>query len=237
MHPDTRKHVVQRGNNRQPVFFTDGDRAACLRLLCHHAHQQHCRVHAYVLMGNHVHLLATPDVCGGLSTMMQAVSRAYVRRVNDRQGRTGTLWEGRFHSTVVDSDRYLLACQRYIELNPVRAGTVAHPGDYRWSSYRANARGRPNALLEPHSAFELMGSDADERRRRYVEFIEAGIPAGDLLAIRRALQSQRRLSGMLVGSDPFRVAKGPDPGVPAQPSSLRTLVSAVMKRSISAWVL
>ncbi|WP_366535742.1 transposase [Streptococcus pneumoniae] len=161
----------------------------------------------YVWMGNHSHLLASPDVCGGLSRMMQAVSRTYVRRVNERQGRTGTLWEGRFHSTVVDSDRYLLACQRYIELNPVRAGKVAHPGDYRWSSYRANARGRPNALLEPHSAFELMGSDADERRRRYVEFIEAGIPAGDLLAIRRALQSQRRLSGMLVGSEPFRVQK------------------------------
>ncbi|QNA95104.1 transposase [Stenotrophomonas maltophilia] len=206
--PGYPQHVVQRGNNRQPVFFTDGDHVAYLRLLCHHAHQQHCRVHAYVLMGNHVHLLATPDVCGGLSRMMQAVSRTYVRRVNDRQGRTGTLWEGRFHSTVVDSDRYLLACQRYIELNPVRAGKVAHPGDYRWSSYRANARGRPNALLEPHSALELMGSDADERRRRYVEFIEAGIPAGDLLAIRRALQSQRRLSGMLVGSDPCRVAKG-----------------------------
>lgn len=206
--PGYPQHVVQRGNNRQPVFFTDDDRVAYLRLLCHHAGQQQCRVHAYVLMDNHIHLLATPDVSGGLSRMMQAVNRTYVRRVNDRQGRTGTLWEGRFHSTVVDTDRYLLACQRYIELNPVRAGKVVHPGDYRWSSYRANARGRPNALLEPHSAFELMGSDADERCRRYVEFIEAGIPAGDLLAIRRALQSQRRLSGMLVGSEPFRVAKG-----------------------------
>jgi len=102
----------------------------------------------------------------------------------------------------------VLACQRYIELNPVRAGIVARPGDYRWSSYRANACGKPNALLEPHSAFELMASDADERRRRYVEFIKTGIPAGDLLAIRRALQSQRRLSGMLMGSEPFRDAKG-----------------------------
>ena len=155
--PGYPQHVVQRGNNRQRVFFADGDRVAYLRLLCHHADQQHCRVHAYVLMDNHVHLLATPDLCGGLSRMMQAVNRTYVRRVNDRQGRTGTLWEGRFHSTVVDTDRYLLACQRYIELNPVRAGKVAHPGDYRWSSYRANARGRPNALLEPHSAFERMG--------------------------------------------------------------------------------
>ncbi len=206
--PGYPQHLVQRGNNRQPVFFTDDDRIAYLRLPSHHASQQHCRIHAYALMDNHVHLLATPDASGGLSRMMQAVSRTYVRRVNDRQGRTGTLWEGRFHSTLVDTDRYLLACQGYIELNPVRAGRVVRPGDYRWSSYRANAQGRPNALLEPHSAFELIASDADERRRRYAEFIEAGIPAGDLLAIRRALQSQRRLSGILMGSDPFRSAKG-----------------------------
>ncbi|KOQ60184.1 transposase [Stenotrophomonas maltophilia] len=206
--PGYPQHVVQRGNNRQPVFFTDDDRVAYLRLLCHHADQQHCRVHAFVLMDNHVHLLATPDLCGGLSRMMQAVNRTYVRRVNDRQGRTGTLWEGRFHSTVVDTDRYLLACQRYIELNPVRAGKVAHPGDYRWSSYRANARGTCNALLTPHPAFDLMAFDVEERRRRYVEFIAQGIPAGDLVAIRAALQSQRRLVGTLLGSDPFRVAKG-----------------------------
>lgn len=201
-------HAVQRGNNRQPVFFTDDDRVAYLRLLCHHADQQHCRVHAYVLMDNHVHLLATPDVCGGLSRMMQAVSRTYVRRVNDRQGRTGTLWEGRFHSTVVDTDRYLLACQRYIELNPVRAGKVAHPGDYRWSSYRANAQGRVNALLVPHPAFELIATDVDERCRCYAEFIEQGIPAQDLSSIRKAVQSQRRMAATLMGSGPFRGAKG-----------------------------
>lgn len=206
--PEYPQHVVQRSNNRQAVFFTDGDRVAYLRLLCQHADQQRCRVHAYVLMDNHVHLLATPDAPGGLSRMMQAVSRTYVRRVNDRQGRTGTLWEGRFHSTLVDTDRYLLACQRYIELNPVRAGRVAHPGDYRWSSYRANAQGMPNALLEPHSALELIALDLDERRRRYAGFIEEGIPAVDLAAIRRALQSQRQLSGMLMGSEPFRGAKG-----------------------------
>ncbi|WP_244900763.1 MULTISPECIES: transposase [Stenotrophomonas] len=122
------------------MLLADGDRVAYLRLLCHHADQQQCRVHAYVLMNNHIHMRVTPDASGGLSRMMQAVNRAYVRRVNDRHGRTGTLWEGRFHSTLVDIDRYLLACQRYIQLNPVRAGMVAHPGDYRWSSYRANAQ-------------------------------------------------------------------------------------------------
>lgn len=206
--PGYPQHVVQRGNNRQPVFFTDGDRVAYLRLLCHHAGQQHCRIHAYVLMDNHVHILATPDVSGGLSRMMQAVSRTYVRRVNDRQGRTGTLWEGRFHSTLVDTDRYLLACQRYIELNPIRAGLVTRPGDYRWSSYRANAQGRVNALLVPHPAFELIATDVDERRRCYAEFIEQGIPTQDLSSIRKAVHSQRRMEATLMGSEPFRGAKG-----------------------------
>ena len=140
--------------------------------------------------------------------MMQAVSRTYIRRVNDRQGRTGTLWEGRFHSTLVDTDRYLLACQRYIELNPVRAGKMAHPGDYRWSSYRANAQGRVNALLVPHPAFELIATDVDEHRRCYAEFIEQGIPAQDLSSIRKAVQSQRRMAATLMGSEPFRGAKG-----------------------------
>ena len=107
-----------------------------------------------------------------------------------------------------DTDGYLLACQRYIELNPVRAGMVADPGDYRWSSYRANAQGRANALLVPHSAFELIATDADERRRRYAEFIEQGIPAQDLASIRKAVQSQRRFAGTLLGSEPFRGAKG-----------------------------
>lgn len=206
--PGFPQHIVQRGNNRQTVFFSDGDRVAYLRLLCGQADQQHCRVHAYALMGNHVHLLVTPDVAGGLSRVMQAVNRSYVRRVNEREGRTGSLWEGRFHSTLVDTNRYLLACQRYIELNPVRAGMVVHPGDYRWSSYRANAQGRTNALLVPHSALELIATDVDERRRRYAEFIEQGVPAGDLAVIRGALQSQRRLAGRLVGSEPFRDAKG-----------------------------
>jgi len=206
--PGYPQHVVQRGNNRQAVFFRSNDPALYLGLLRAAAIEHHCRIHAYVLMGNHVHLLVTPDGPGGLSGMMQAVNRAYVQRVNARQQRTGTLWEGRFHSTLVDTDRYLLACQRYIELNPVRAGIVAHPGDYRWSSFRAHAQGRVNALLVPHSAFELIGTDVDERRRRYTEFIEQGIPAQDLASIRKAVQSQRRMAGALVGSEPFRAAKG-----------------------------
>lgn len=206
--PGYPQHVVQRGNNRQAVFFNSGDPVNYLGLLRDCAREHKCRVHAYVLMGNHVHLLATPDVSGVLSRMMQAVNRSYVRWVNEREGRTGTLWEGRFHSKLVDTDQYLLACQRYIELNPVRARMVVHPGDYRWSSYRTNAQGRANALLVPHSAFDLIALDLDERRRRYAEFIVQGIPAGDLTVIRGALQSQRRLAGTLAGPEPFRNAKG-----------------------------
>ncbi|MFG6069791.1 MAG: transposase [Stenotrophomonas indicatrix] len=206
--PGYPQHVVQRGNNRQAVFFNSSDPVNYLGLLRDCAREHKCQVHAYVLMGNHVHLLATPDVSGGLSRMMQAVNRSYVRRVNEREGRTGTLWEGRFHSTLVDTDQYVLACQRYIELNPVRARMVVHPGDYRWSSYRANAQGRANALLVPHSAFQLIALDLEERRRRYAEFIEQGIPTGDLTVIRGALQSQRRLAGTLAGSEPIRGAKG-----------------------------
>lgn len=206
--PGYPQHIVQRGNNRQAVFFSTRDPALYLGLLRDCAHEHRCRIHAYVLMGNHVHLLVTPDTPGGMSRMRQAVNRTYVRHVNERERSTGSLWEGRFHSTVIDTDRYLLACQRYIELNPVRAGMVAHPGDYRWLSYRANALGRANALLAPHSAFELIAADVEARRSRYAEFIEQGVPAGDLTAIRRALQSQRRLTETLMGSDPFRIAKG-----------------------------
>ncbi|WP_312706314.1 transposase [Stenotrophomonas sp.] len=206
--PGYPQHVVQRGNNRQAVFFSNRDPALYLGLLRDCANEHCCSIHAYVLMGNHVHLLVTPDAPGGMSRMMQAVNRIYVRHVNERERRTGSLWEGRFHSTVIDTDRYLLACQRYIELNPVRAGMVAHPGDYRWSSYRANAQGRANALLVPHSAFELIAADVESRRCRYAEFIDQGVPAGDLAVMRRALQSQRRLTEPLVGSEPFRAAKG-----------------------------
>lgn len=206
--PGYPQHIVQRGNNRQAVFFSNRDPALYLGLLRDCADEHRCRIHAYVLMGNHVHLLVTPDAPGGMSRMMQAVNRAYVRHVNERERRTGSLWEGRFHSTVIDTDRYLLACQRYIELNPVRAGKVAHPGDYRWSSYRANAQGRVNALLVPHPAFELIATDADERCRCYAEFIEQGIPAQDLSSIRKAVQSQRRMAATLMGSEPFRQAKG-----------------------------
>ena len=118
-------HLILRGNNRQAIFVSQADRLRMLDLLAHHSAENSVQVHAYVLMDNHLHLLVTPQIDGGLPAMMQGVGRSYVRAFNDAQGRTGTLWEGRYRSSVIQSDRYLLACMVYIDLNPVRAGMVA----------------------------------------------------------------------------------------------------------------
>ena len=138
-------HVIQRGNNRQRIFETQADYAFFLELAQEHASQFGVAIHAYVLMPNHIHLLATPQTAqDALPKMMQAVGRRYVRHFNDSHGRTGTLWEGRYKSTLNDSERYLLTCSRYIELNPVRAGMVERPDAYQWSSFRCNADGLPD---------------------------------------------------------------------------------------------
>ncbi len=134
-------HIVQRGNNRQAVFFAEQDYLTYLECLRDAAFQQGCWVHAYVLMTNHVHLLLTPTQETNLSRCIQAVGRKYVRYINGHYRRSGTLWEGRFKSAMIDSAQYLLACYRYIELNPVRANMVEHPQHYRWSSFHANAMG------------------------------------------------------------------------------------------------
>jgi REP element-mobilizing transposase RayT len=139
--PDTPQHVIQRGNDRQPIFRTTADLAFFKDCLAFAARRHGVSIHAYVLMTNHVHLLATPEVATSLPRAMQSLGRVYVQYFNSMQGRSGTLWEGRYKAAIVDSDRYLLACMRYIELNPVRAGLVEHPERYPWSSHRANAFG------------------------------------------------------------------------------------------------
>ena len=137
--PGYPQHVIHRGNNRQDIFFADGDFERYLAWLGDAARRHDCAIHAYVLMTNHIHLLVTPSGADDMARMMQSVGRRYSGDVNARYGRTGTLWEGRYRSCVVDSDRYLFTCARYIELNPVRAGLVRHPAGYRWSSYHHNA--------------------------------------------------------------------------------------------------
>ena len=159
--------MIARGVDRQPVFFQAQDYALYLQALQDAAVDSRCQVHAYVLMTNHVHLLVTPEQKRSLPLMMQAMGRTYVQRLNVRYQRTGTLWEGRYKASLVQTERYLLACQRYIELNPVRAGMVAGPGEYPYSSYACHALGKDDPLLTPHDDYLNLHADRDARQRAY----------------------------------------------------------------------
>ena len=174
--PGIPQHIVQRGNDRQPCFARDADYQQYRQELGEAAPKHGCDVHAYVLMTNHVHLLVTPAEPGGASRMMQAIGRRYVACFNARYRRTGTLWEGRFKSVPVDTEGYVLACYRYIELNPVRAGMCTAPGEYAWSSYHANALGQHEPRLRPHPAFSALGATDEARRLAYRVLVAAGIP-------------------------------------------------------------
>ncbi len=184
-------HIIQRGNNRQAIFFTDDDYCSFLGYLRQAKLKCSCRIYAYVLMTNHVHLLVEPSQAEDLGRFMQSVGRRYVRYINETYQRTGTLWEGRFKSAVVSRDEYLMACSRYIELNPVRAGLVRHPREYRWSSYGYRALGRVNGLLDEDLWYAGLGRSAGERQRVYQEWIESGIKEGEWEQIREATQRGR----------------------------------------------
>ncbi len=199
--PGVAQHVVQRGNDRQPCFFREVDYLRYLQDLREAALRFGCRVHAYVLMTNHVHLLLTPPESGAIGRMMQTLGRRYVRYLNDALARTGTLWEGRYKSSLVDNEGYVLACYRYIELNPVRAGLVAEAGGYRWSSFAGNGQGCDDPLLSRHAAYLQLADDDDARRARYREWVAQGVTQGDLDEIRLYVQRQRAL-----GSDRFQRA-------------------------------
>ena len=197
--PGLPQHIVQRGNNRSACFFDDGDRHRYLDLLRDTAGAAGVAVHAYVLMTNHVHLLLTPNRAGTVSAVMQAVGRRYVQRINALRGRTGTLFDGRFKASPVQTERYLLCCYRYIELNPVRAGLTADPGDYRWSSYRSNALGEPDALLTPHPCFAELAVTREQRARLYRAFVAEGIADDERDAIRSHVKQER-----VLGSEDFQ---------------------------------
>ena len=168
-------HVIQRGNNRQPIFAATADYEALLRLLEEHAGREKVAIHAYVLMSNHFHLLATPETADGIPRMMQAVGRQYVRYFNQRQARTGTLWEGRYRSTLIQAERYLLACMVYIDLNPVRAGLVANPAEYPWSSHAHYAGLRSDKLVTPHALYWELGNTPFSRDAAYAELVRNGL--------------------------------------------------------------
>ena len=168
-------HVILRGNNRQDIFRESVDYQRMLDLLFEHSRAHKVDVHAYVLMGNHLHLLLTPQEDQALPKMMQAVGRSYVQAFNKRHVRTGTLWEGRYRSTLIQTDRYLLACMAYIDLNPVRAHLVVQPEDYVWSSFGHYAGHRVDRLITPHALYWGLGNTPFAREAAYAELVHAGI--------------------------------------------------------------
>jgi putative transposase len=193
-------HVVQRGVDRQACFFTDADRVFYLEELAELTNAGGCALHAYVLMTNHVHLLLTPRDGDAPSRMMQRLGQRYVKAVNRAYGRTGTLWEGRFRSTMATDEAYVLACYRYIELNPVRARMVAGPTAYPWSSHRMNATGAPAGILVPHERFLALGTDAAARALAYRKLFDQAVDEEELTAIRAATNGNYAL-----GNARFRV--------------------------------
>lgn len=191
-------HVIQRGNNRQPIFAGLADYGQLLALLHDKAKAFDVAIHAYVLMSNHFHLLVTPQTATGLPQMMQAVGRNYVRYFNDSQTRSGTLWEGRYRSTVIQSDRYLLACMAYIDLNPVRAGLVADAKDYPWSSFGHYAGLGADRIITPHSLYWSLGNTPFGREAAYAEMVRSGVSKDQQLALTRSA-----LSGWALGDEGF----------------------------------
>jgi putative transposase len=190
-------HIVQRGHNRQKCFRKRSDYLRYLGFLAESAKQYEAQVHAYVLMTNHVHLLVTPCQDYSASRMMQHLGRRYVQAFNRVYERTGTLWEGRFRSFPVSTEGYLFACYRYIELNPVRAGITESPDEYPWSSYRTNALGAPNAVVQPREEWLDLGQTATERCEHYQQLFNTALDEGMIAEIRASIRS-----GSEPGSDP-----------------------------------
>jgi putative transposase len=191
--PGVPLHILQRGNNRGACFQGAEDYASYLHWLNEYTLHHGCALHAYVLMTNHVHLFLTPSDPTGPSAMMQSIGRKYVSRYNRKYSRTGTLWEGRFKSNRVESDRYVLTLYRYIDLNPVRARMVENPAKYRWSSYHHNAFGRADARIRPHELFTALGTDKDMRCKAYRGLIQEVLDIEVIESIRACLASGKAL--------------------------------------------
>jgi putative transposase len=189
------QHIIQRGNNRSVCFAADEDFSAYAHWLYEYSEKFNVAIHAWVFMTNHVHLLATPSSDNGISLMMQALGRRYVQYFNFTYQRSGTLWEGRYKSSTVDTEKYLLLCYRYIELNPVRANMVDDPADYVWSSYRCNALGVESSLCSPHDEYLALGKVAEERYRSYRELFKYQVDGELLDDVRNALNKGLALGG------------------------------------------
>ena len=193
------QHVIIRGNNRDPIFYSDEDYRFYLTKLQDACTKHDCAVHAYVLMTNHVHLLITPHTEDGISKTMQMLGRYYVQYFNFMHHRTGTLWEGRYKASLVVSEVFALTCYRYIELNPVRANMVKHPSEYPWSSCRCNALGQSNSLINSHYLYEALGDGAEARQNAYSTLFDAHIDLKTLDEIRHSANK-----AWVLGSDYFK---------------------------------
>jgi putative transposase len=196
--PGLPHHIIQRGNNSQPIFKTAADYLRMLAFLQEQSKKFQVSVHAYVLMDNHFHLLVTPQTDTGLSPMMQALGRGYVRYFNDAHQRTGTLWDGRYRSTVIEAERYLLPCMAYIDLNPVRTGLVAQVGQYPWSSFRHYAGQHVDKLIAVHPLVWALGNTPFAREAAYTEMVQAGISS-----VQHTALTDATLSGWALGSPEF----------------------------------
>ena len=196
--PGQPQHVIQRGNNKSSIFSASDEFQFFRECLRSARDRSGCQIHAYVFMTNHVHLLLSPGDSHGISDLMQSLGRRYVKYFNDRHGRTGTLFEGRYRATVVDTEEYLLTCYRYIEENPVRAGLARNPAGYRWSSHAANAYGARDSLVTPHERYEALGSTSETRQASYRGLFRHSIELPTLTSIRHATNRAKAL-----GSDQF----------------------------------
>jgi putative transposase len=184
--PGQPQYVILRGNNRSIIFAADDDYRFFVDCLEDAATRHGCAIHAYVLMTNHIHLLMTPERDNSIGKALQSVGRRYVQYFNDSYQRTGTLWEGRYKATLIDSENYLLTCYRYIELNPVRADIAAHPRDYAWSSHRWHVEGEPDKLVTDHALYLALGKNSPERQAAYRALFKSHIGEATLTAIREA---------------------------------------------------
>ena len=197
--PDQPQNVIVRGNNRSEIFCADADYQFYLEKLKLACEKHACTIHAYVLMTNHVHLLITPQEEQGISKTLQMLGRYYVQYYNYSYQRTGTLWEGRYKATLIDSEAYLLTCMRYIELNPVRAAMLNHPSDYHWSSYHFNALGKPDELMSPHIEYLRLGRSEDARQVAYRQLFKHHIAETSMDEIREATNK-----AWILGNDRFK---------------------------------
>jgi putative transposase len=227
--PNIPLHVIQRGNNRQACFFAEEDYLFYLEWLREYAQSSDCSIHSYVLMTNHVHILLTPRKRHSVGDLMKRLGQRYVQHVNRTYKRSGTLWEGRFRSSLIQQEQYLFTCQRYIEMNPVRAEMVKHPGEYRWSSYRTNGQGEKSEVITYHALYQSLGSTDEERQIAYRELFRHELESGEIDKIRKATNGNFAL-----GTDRFHeevskmIGRRVFPGKAGRPKKMNALTDLTL---------